>query len=187
MGRRPGPAARRRAQPGTAPAQTLSADADQADLDSAAQSLDPTAQAEAPGVLSGCTFALSTTGESQSELAALIVAGGGAVVKIVNGGVDYLVATPLAVRRKTQAVRKAREKFGVPLVLPDFVRAALATGALGDPAAYEPRADAVDSGGRDGPPKIGASLESLGLQAGSRTRRVAAWTGGVAASHTGPL
>tara|TARA_B100000795_G_C22538661_1_gene337963 strand:+ start:465 stop:578 length:114 start_codon:yes stop_codon:yes gene_type:complete len=37
------------------------------------------------------------------------------------------------VRRKTQAVRKARDKFGVPLVLPDFVRAALATGALGDP------------------------------------------------------
>lgn len=39
----------------------------------------------------------------------------------------------LQVRRKTQAVRKARDKFGVPLVLPAFIRAALATGALGDP------------------------------------------------------
>eukprot|EP00320_Phaeocystis_rex_P016432 CAMPEP_0119068128 /NCGR_PEP_ID=MMETSP1178-20130426/10516_1 /TAXON_ID=33656 /ORGANISM="unid sp, Strain CCMP2000" /LENGTH=45 /DNA_ID= /DNA_START= /DNA_END= /DNA_ORIENTATION= len=33
--------------------------------------------AAAPGILSGCTFALSTAGESQSKLTALIAAGGG--------------------------------------------------------------------------------------------------------------
>ena len=115
---RPGPAARRRAQPGTASASAPSlssdinahgADADAHGLESTAQALESTApgdpstrvaEAAAPGagVFSGYTFALSATGESQVALAHLIAAGGGAVVKIVNSSVDYVVATPLAVR-----------------------------------------------------------------------------------------
>ena len=107
---RPGPAARRRAQPGTAlaSAQSLGSDADTHGLEPTARAVEPTPQGSPPthssaeaapeaGVLSGYTFALSATGESQGALAALIAAGGGAVVKIVNSSVDYVVATPLAV------------------------------------------------------------------------------------------
>ena len=108
---RPGPAARRRAQPGTASASAQrlgsdtnasGADADTHGLESTAQgcpSIHGSAAAAAPGagVLDGYTFALSATGESQGALTALIATGGGAVVKIVNSGVDYVVATPLAV------------------------------------------------------------------------------------------
>ena len=170
---RPGPAARRRA---SASRRSLGPDTSTGGAD-ATHSLEPTAQvlestpsihssaATGAGVLRGNTFALSATGESQGALAALITAGGGTVVKIVNSSVDYVVATPLAVRRRTQAVRKARDKFGVPLVLPAFIRDALATGALGDAAAYEPRADAVAK--QEGRPASSASLASLGLKPGS--------------------
>ena len=108
---RPGPAARRRAQPGTASAsaQSLGSDADTHGPEPTARAVESTPQGSPPthssaeaaapeaGVLSGYTFALSATGESQGALAALIAAGGGAVVKIVNSSVDYVVATPLAV------------------------------------------------------------------------------------------
>ena len=167
---RPGPTARRRA---SASRRSLGPDTSTGGAH-ATHGLEPTAQAlesthspaaTGAGVLTGNTFALSATGESQGALAALITAGGGTVVKIVNSSVDYVVATPLAVRRRTQAVRKARDKFGVPLVLPAFIRDALATGALGDAAAYEPRADAVVK--QEGRPASSASLASLGLKPGS--------------------
>ena len=174
---RPGPAARRRAS-ASASRRSLGPDTSAGAAD-ATHGLEPTARAlestpsahssaaTGAGVLSGNTFAVSATGESQGALAALIAAGGGTVVKIVNSSVDYVVATPLAVRRRTQAVRKARDKFGVPLVLPAFIRDALAKGALGDAAAYEPRADAVVQ--QQGRPASSASLASLGLKPGSIT------------------
>ena len=172
---RPGPAARRRAS-ASASRRSLGPDTSAGDathgLEPTARALESTPSAHSSaatgaGVLSGNTFAVSATGESQGALAALITAGGGTVVKIVNSSVDYVVATPLAVRRRTQAVRKARDKFGVPLVLPAFVRDALAKGALGDAAAYEPRADAVVQ--QQGRPASSASLASLGLKPGSVT------------------
>ena len=46
----------------------------------------------------------------------------------VHRRVDYLVASALAVRRGTQAVRKARDKFGVAVVTPAFVFDSISAG-----------------------------------------------------------
>lgn len=175
MGRRPGPAARRRKQQGAGDA-GVEAPADKEQGEGVASSGAASEEHAAPSggsVLAGCTFALSTTGESQAPLSTLIAAHGGTVVKIVNSSVDYLVATAMAVRRNTQAVRKARDKFGVPMVTPAWIRTAIATGALGDPAAFAPRSEAA--GGSTsyhdaGSPCGGAPLEALGLRPGSTIR-----------------
>lgn len=113
----------------------------------------------------GLTFALSTTGVSQKVLAALITSLGGSVSRIVHHRIDFLVATPSALERNTQAVRKARA-CGVPLVGPEFLRSAERTGALGEPQSFP--AEAPLLGEDTGAPQQGAMLQEVGLLVGAR-------------------
>ena len=115
---------------------------------------------------SGLTFALSTTGVSQKVLAATIATLGGTVSRIVHHRIDFLVATPAALNRNTQAVRKARA-CGIPLVGPEFLRSAERTGVLGEPQSFPaeaPLLEAEDTGA----PQQGATLQEVGLLVGSR-------------------
>lgn len=72
--------------------------------------------------LAGLTLALSAGGDEsgvgQAELAKSIRAAGGVVSNTVHKRVDLLVASARAVKRNTQAVRKARGKFRTPIVSP---------------------------------------------------------------------
>lgn len=76
----------------------------------------------------GAVFALSASGTNQGELQKLIERHGGSVSRTVHKKVDVLVVSQKAMQRNTQHVRKARDKFGIPLVLPNFVHESLSHG-----------------------------------------------------------
>lgn len=114
----------------------------------------------------GLTFALSTTGVSQNALAAIITSLGGTVSRIVHHRIDFLVATPAALRRNTQAVRKARA-LGLPLVGPEFLRSAERTGILGEPHSFPAEAALLDDD-NSGAPQLGSTLEEVRLLVGAR-------------------
>ena len=76
----------------------------------------------------GTTFAISATGTPQGELRKLIERHGGFVSQTVHKKVDLLVVSHRAVQRNTQKVRKARDKFAIPLVLTTFVNDSVASG-----------------------------------------------------------
>ena len=90
-------------------------------------------------VLDGSTFALTVSGVSRVELRKLIERHGGLVSNTVHAKVDLVVATERAVRLNTQFVRKARDKFGIPLVTPAFVLDTIAAGEWQDVLQYEPK------------------------------------------------
>lgn len=106
--------------------------------------------AEAPtGLFRGKVFAL--TGFSiRQQLEAQIVRHGGSVSRTVHQRVTFLVATSDAVERNTQAVRKARDKFSLPVVRPDFLTDSLEAGKLRSTDEYVPSHlhDAAMSGQR---------------------------------------
>ena len=79
-------------------------------------------------VFHGAVFALSASGTNQGELQKLIERHGGSVSRTVHKKVDVLVVSQKAMQRNTQHVRKARDKFGIPLVLPNFVHESLSHG-----------------------------------------------------------
>ena len=99
------------------------------------KSLHPSAS---KGVLQGHTFAISTTGVSQKEVEQLISRHDGLLSKIVHRRVHFLITTDAAVEKNTQAVRKARDKYGIPLVRLDFLYDSIAKGGLQDASAYAP-------------------------------------------------
>ncbi|EOD28792.1 hypothetical protein EMIHUDRAFT_234633 [Emiliania huxleyi CCMP1516] len=80
------------------------------------------AAASSSRALAGLTLALSAGGDEsgvgQAELAKSIRAAGGVVSNTVHKRVDLLVASARAVKRNTQAVRKARGKFRTPIAAP---------------------------------------------------------------------
>ena len=96
--------------------------------------------APAPLVFSGLTFALTVGGSElgRRSLEELIVSRGGVISNTVHRRVSYVVASDRAVRRNTQAVRKARLKFGIPLVTPEFVSSSARAGAIANPDDYVP-------------------------------------------------
>ena len=115
--------------------------------------------------LEGKMFALSAGGVSQAQLAEDIKAAGGVVSNTVHKRVNFLVATPYALEKNTQWVRKARTKFQhVVLVLPEFVAASALAGSLCDPALFSPAAPASSS--RESKPPKGATLAEAGLKVG---------------------
>ena len=116
---------------------------------------------------SGLTFALSTTGVSQKVLAATIASLGGTVSRIVHHRIDFLVATPAALNRNTQAVRKARA-CSIPLVGPEFLRSAERTGVLGEPQSFPAEAPLLEADDTGASPQQGATLQDVGLLVGSR-------------------
>jgi hypothetical protein len=85
--------------------------------------------------------------------------------------VDFLVVTPAALLKNTQAIRKARQKFqSVRLVLPDFVHASISGGALCDPTDYAPAPTSGDTNGSvtsAARRPRGAALAEVGLEAGA--------------------
>lgn len=89
-------------------------------------------------MLAGKLFAVSSTGVPQKAIEALVARHGGAVSNVVHRRVDYLVCTEAAIRKNTQAVRKAVDKFSIPLVSPAFLHDSIADGAVKDAAAYAP-------------------------------------------------
>ncbi|KAL1496393.1 hypothetical protein AB1Y20_016348 [Prymnesium parvum] len=78
---------------------------------------------------------LSAASLSQKELSALIVQHGGRVSNLVHRRVDYLLASPLAVQRNTQAVRKAA-KHSLPVLRPSYALDSIAAARPLDPADY---------------------------------------------------
>lgn len=95
----------------------------------------------------------------QDELRKLIVRHGGRVSRTMHARVDLLVASEKAVQRNTQLVRKALLKFGVPLVLPEFLSDSIAAGAWCNVHDYRPCSDAS---GRAGPPRPPKPTEAVG-------------------------
>ena len=81
-------------------------------------------------VFSGLTFALTVGGSevNRRTLEDEISRGGGTLSNTVHRRVDIVVASEQALRRKTQAVRNARDKFGIALVSPAFVGDSLRAG-----------------------------------------------------------
>jgi hypothetical protein len=130
--------------------------------------------------LANKVFALSATGVCQGELERAIRSSGGQISRIVHRRVDFLVVTPLAIEKNTQAVRKATSKFAneVTLVIPQFVHASIVHGSLVDAQFFSPHmttaaAAAGDAAGggtlpvtRDAARSQGATLAEVGLQAG---------------------
>mmetsp|Transcript_11879 Transcript_11879/g.20023 ORF Transcript_11879/g.20023 Transcript_11879/m.20023 type:complete len:310 (-) Transcript_11879:188-1117(-) len=133
--------------------------------------METTTETETRRPLRNLTIALSAgnatrpngTAISQRDLGALISNAGGVVSRIVHTRVDMVIATPTALLRGTQAVRKARDKFNIPLVSPAFIFDALEIGALpANQADYTPVAQApADSASSR--PSEGISPVSLGL------------------------
>ena len=97
-------------------------------------------------VLAGRVFALSVGGDgaSQKELTETVRRHGGVVSRTVHKKVQYLLASEQAVRRNTQAVRKASLKFGIPIVRQSFVESCVREGGLVDsaPHLHQPRVPA---------------------------------------------
>lgn len=92
---------------------------------------DPAERALLPmGVFKNKVFGM-TGGLEREALTATIKGAGGSVSTIVHKRVSYLLCTPAAVEELTQRVRKA-QKFGVPLVQPEFVAACVAAKKLVD-------------------------------------------------------
>ena len=92
----------------------------------------------AAGALRGHSFALSVPGAPRREIEETIRAHAGTISNTVHERVDYLIATPTAIARNTQAVRKARGKFGIAVVTPPFVDEWVRTGAAPDTDTYAP-------------------------------------------------
>ena len=115
-----------------------------------------------PQPLRGLVFGLSAGGGevSQRELAALIAKHGGAVSNTIHKRVDFVVASERAVRRNTQAVRKARDKFGIPLVTPQFVVDSARAKRLCDHAEYAPAARAPRAAAAPAPAPVAAAPTS---------------------------
>lgn len=96
--------------------------------------------------LSGRVFALSATGVRQRELEDIIKQNGGVISRTMHHRVDFLVATPLAIERNTQHIRKAATKFPhIVLVRPEFVHESVAVGSLCDADKYSPREPAANA------------------------------------------
>ena len=95
----------------------------------------------AAGALRGHSFALSVPGAPRREIEETIRAHAGTISNTVHARVDYLIATPTAIARNTQAVRKARGKFGIAVVTPPFVDEWVRTGAAPDAETYAPTRD----------------------------------------------
>ena len=57
----------------------------------------------------------------------------------VHKRIDFVVASERAVRRNTQTVRKANDKFGLPLVTPRYIVDSITQGSPCDPAMYAPK------------------------------------------------
>ncbi|KAL3912857.1 MAG: hypothetical protein SGPRY_008188 [Prymnesium sp.] len=85
----------------------------------------------ARSVLRGLRFALSAGGFhlSQKQLKHLISTHGGQVDNTVHQKVSFVLASEQAIRRNTQAVRKARKRC-IPLLHPDFITASVRSGTL---------------------------------------------------------
>jgi len=96
--------------------------------------------------LAGLTVALSASGVAggQKTLARLIGSHGGTVSNIVCPKVDLLVATHAAVVRNTQAVRKARDKYAIPLVDPSFVLETIRLSAIPSVEDHPPGTGSAD-------------------------------------------
>ena len=117
-----------------------------------------TVQSSSRRLFEGLTLALSATGEHQGQLQKIIEQNGGVVSRSVHRRVDLLVATDAAIKRDTQAVRKARNKFSIPLVLPSFVHTSVADGMRCEASAHTPtmtgrcnRTEAKNRGVTDAP------------------------------------
>ena len=95
----------------------------------------------AADALRGHSFALSVPGAPRLEIEETIRAHAGTISNTVHARVDYLIATPTAIARNTQAVRKARGKFGIAVVTPSFVDEWVRTSAAPDTEAYAPTRD----------------------------------------------
>ena len=123
--------------------------------------------------LRGSLFALSASGIPQAELEREIKRHGGNISRTVHKRVNFLIVTPAAVAKDTQAIRKCRKKFrDVQLVVPEFVRASVTRGSLCNPADFQPgaaNAAAPSSDNAKKPkPRGGASLAEIGLQPGGK-------------------
>ena len=128
-------------------------------------------------MFSGKTFALSATGVRQIDLEREIKTHGGKISRTIHKRVDFLVATPAALRRNTQAVRKAKQKFTeIVMVTPEFVHSSVLAGAMsGDPSSFAvseaaeastaATATGTSSATATGP--RGASLAEIGMQSGA--------------------
>ena len=129
---------------------------------------------------------MSATGVNQREVADVIRQHGGTVSNIVHQRVDFLVATSAAVTRNTQAVRKARDKFLLPLVSPEFVSVSVARGGMCDPKMFVPRANDVlvpdeDAAGTSAQRSMAAgpiTLHGLGVPADGRIEVLVEMDGG---------
>ena len=81
---------------------------------------EPVVQTDAPphAVLANRTFALSVCGDglNRNDLVHLVQRHGGRLSRTVHKKVHFVLATDQAVKRNTQAVRKAELKFGIPLL-----------------------------------------------------------------------
>ena len=109
-------------------------------------------------MLRGQLFALSVAGESQKAIEHLVVSHGGSISKIVHRRVDLLVVTPEAVARNTQHVRKARDKYSIPLVTTAFLSDSVSAGELRDPLEYRPASSSGGDGASPPPPQPPADL-----------------------------
>ena len=107
---------------------------------------------------SGQLFALSCTGVPQKELEDLISKHGGTISSVVHKRVTFVVATEAAISKNTQAVRKAKGKFAIPLVTPQFLRDSITAGRLLDATEYMPIMSTL------APASPAAADEAVGMQ-----------------------
>ena len=133
-------------------------------------------------LFSGHTFALSASGVSQAALEQTIVQNGGKMSRTIHKRVHFLVATPVAVQRSTQAVRKVQRKFTeVAMVTPEFVQASIEAGVLllDKLESFRPATSSERSLPPTAAPEVagvaaassgprGASLQDIGLRSGER-------------------
>merc|ERR1712087_397567 len=102
---------------------------------------------------------------SQRELAAIIVQHGGKISNTVHRKCHMLVASEQAIRRNTQAVRKAQHKFNIPIVSVEDVLQVAETGQACLPTKSQPAGLVKD--------QADAKAETIVAVQGGHTRAIA--------------